>query len=105
MRKLQLDPDQLVVESFTIGDGMSPRGTVHGHGSVHCDAGSNTCDTVNFTCDDAATCLGDTCDHNANTCMLSCGVCDSYKCTGGDGDLSNAGCVSGISTCAGCLNC
>lgn len=101
MRKLQLDPEQLRVESFDTGDGTPGRGTVHGYGTPRCDAGSNTCDSVNFTCDDANTCLGDTCNNHMNTCLLSCGLCGTYKCTGGDGELTGD-CVSGPYTCTDC---
>jgi hypothetical protein len=79
-RKLQMDLGELVVESFPTGSEMKQRGTVHGHGSVRCDENSNTCDTIHFTCDGANTCFGDTCDHYANTCILSCGICGTYKC-------------------------
>jgi len=78
--KIKLELGALQVESFPTGSEMKLRGTVHGHGTVRCDENSNTCDSINFTCDGANTCFGDTCDRYANTCILSCGLCGSYKC-------------------------
>jgi hypothetical protein len=73
MRKLKMDLDELMVESFETAAESAERGTVHGHLSIRCD-------TVNATCDDANTCGGDTCNFAQNTCADSCGICGTYLC-------------------------
>ena len=75
MKKLTLDLDGLVVESFAAGNGAGLRGTVKGH------------DDITQNCGDTQYCtLGSSCD---GSCYASCGDpdCGSYYCTG---DLSCA---------------
>jgi len=96
-RKLTLELDALVVESFVTRGAEPGRGTVRGHNTLYCSP-TGACDTENATCDGAATCGEYTCDGGDNTCVPSCGLCGTYKCTGGDGDLTG-NCGSGGNTC------
>lgn len=98
MKKLRLDLESLVVDSFETGEEKELKGTVRG-------LATTLCNTVDRTCDGAATCDGPTCNRADYSCALSCTACNTQRC-GGDGDtLLCGGAVSGISTCPGCLNC
>jgi len=52
MRKIQLDPDTLRVETFKTGEAETVRGTVRGHWSQ-----VGTCDAVVATCQAGGTCV------------------------------------------------
>jgi hypothetical protein len=76
MRKLQLNIDELMVESFAPRDSPRLRGTVVAHeteacGATHCVTcpPHETCGWWH-TCDDKETCFT---RDRANTCFLSCG--------------------------------
>jgi hypothetical protein len=74
VKKLKMDMDSLVVESFEVGAEDDGSGTVHGN------LLTRLCDTVNNTCDAANTCYGDTCDVAMNSCEPSCNDCGTYNC-------------------------
>ena len=73
MRKLKMDLDALLVESFDTAREPAERGTVQGHFSLRCD-------TVNATCDGGNTCGYPTCNFAQNSCAESCDICDTNKC-------------------------
>jgi hypothetical protein len=85
MRKLQLDLDQLTVESFATSDNAEQKGTV---------VGEQQC-----TCQTQCTCPGcPTCDatcNRGNTCAASCAYTCAYTCD----DATCANC-SNAATCA-----
>ena len=86
MRKLKLDPDLLVVESFPAGPGAPAPGTVLAN--VESNARCNS----EISCD--------------NTCQESCGDCGSYYCAatfGATCDLVGCNYTGGTSCNAPCL--
>lgn len=84
MRKLNLHPEDLAVETFSTTGEAPARGTVRGMDSVTVD--QDTCATCPATC---ATC-GATCP---NTCGVTCGTtcatcpasCNPANCPSADG--------------------
>ena len=102
MKKLSLNLEHLVVDSFATGNEAHTPGTVIGNWKP-----THLCDTVNATCDDGATCGGATCGGGAEyTCALSCDTCDQYRCgTIAGYDCSNMiGCASEDGQCNGGLD-
>lgn len=79
MKKLALDLDQLVVESFATDPAARPAGTVRGHGVSETPT---ECLTDCGSCSICPACIseGGTCDYGtvcANTCQETCG-CPTY---------------------------
>ena len=74
MRKLKLEMDALVVESFaTHASGDAGRGTVDGLGGTKVDPSCGTCETwIGETCD--ASC-GGTCDAGCYSWLTDCPLC------------------------------
>ena len=75
MRKLRLELDALIVESFAPADGTGGRGTVHGHVSLYwedCQYVSETCDGAGWPCGPTEQSCGGTCYEY--TCHPGCGV-------------------------------
>ena len=70
MRKLALDVDELVVESFETARTFEARGTVHGHSGWQCTEYNPTCDGCNTQNDGGCITAGDTC---GVTCGYTCG--------------------------------
>ena len=70
MKKLVLDLDELVVESFGTQAVPEPRGTVHAHSGWQCTEYNPTCDGCNTQHDGGCFTAGDTC---AVTCGYTCG--------------------------------
>lgn len=107
MRKLKLDLDQLVVDSFSTQVRPKRGGTVRGQACTcytQCDTcpGCPTCDaSCNGTC--GATCAGTCGGSCAGTCDASCnGTCGGtcYDCTVYDITCNNIGtCHWGGSPC------
>ena len=64
-KKLALELDQLVVESFATSSALRPRGTVRGH-----DVSDTTCNQIICDCPTGGTC--DT-DCGQGTCGAECG--------------------------------
>jgi len=84
MRKLRLDPDELVVEPFELEPDMGrANGTVRGndYSQLNCDT------TLEASCGYPATCGGTSCDSGYPVCYQCSGkTCDSgypvcYECT------------------------
>lgn len=74
MRKLKLEMDVLVVESFaTHAAAETGRGTVDGRGETKFDPSCGTCETwIGPTCD--ASC-GGTCDTGCESWITDCPLC------------------------------
>lgn len=87
MRKLRLDMDNLVVESFEIDGVQSRRGTVMGRAntdscSVEWGLCPNPCDTIHAFCTQQGCYNTMVCDTNetacvGRSCQLSCGSCNA----------------------------
>jgi flavoprotein len=82
MRKLHLDPDALVVQSFPTEEVDARRGTVRGMDATVDQDTCNTCDR----CTDVDTCPAGTC---AASCLASCASCplscNPAQCPSADG--------------------
>lgn len=93
MKKLRLELDELVVESFTPEQASLARGTVHGHVSLYWE-----------DCSPSETCPGAgwPCDHTQQSCGGTCyeASCAPGGCGGGGGQT--AGWVAGM-TCNGVI--
>jgi hypothetical protein len=88
MRKLALDPEALVVQSFPTEAADPRRGTVHGLDTgVTCD--QDTCvgaDTCAPGCTDVDTCPAVTCAASCLGSCVSCPVsCNPAQCPSADG--------------------
>lgn len=100
MKKMNLDVEALVVESFETSDVRGERGTVRGHGytDTTCAQRVCTCPTVGngFTCAD--TCQ-DSCGGTCwiDTCGNTCDTCGDF-CT----DTGLSQCNAPLSYCAAC---
>ena len=100
MRKLALNPDELVVQSFPTQAAPGRLGTVRGMDSASVDQDScNTCED----CSDADTCVScpATCANTCQTCPVSC---YPANCPSADGrptcDLAcSVGCPSADGRC------
>jgi hypothetical protein len=83
MKRLKLDVDELLVESFEANAPAGERGTVHGNAKATygCTEGWDTCYTQGDSCQ--ATCIGATgCDYYSQ-CVGWCGSQhDSCSCLG-----------------------
>jgi hypothetical protein len=81
MRKLRLELDTLVVESFSPAGGPAARGTVRGHLSLYWEDCSPDDTQGGFTCDPTDQSCNGTCVH---TCEPGgCGGGGSAGCGGG----------------------
>lgn len=72
MRKIRLDIEDLVVESFGPADGKGGKGTVHGHDATRL-AGCGPSELSN-----CATCL-EGCPADTMTCYFSCRMTDGFQ--------------------------
>ena len=84
MRKLGLNPDSLVVQSFPTSDGEAARGTVRGHtGDQDTCVAAATCGPG---CTDVDTCPQVTCAQSCLGSCVSCPVsCYPADCPSADG--------------------
>ena len=93
MKKLALDLDSLVVESFDTSAARMPRGTVRGN-----DVSDTTCHQIICDCPSGS---GDTCEGSCeDTCVESCDACTQIWVCPTYTQLSC--CNAPISYCAGC---
>ena len=85
MRKLGLDPDSLVVQSFPTEEVNAPRGTVRGMDDV---TNQDTCNIPGNTCAPGCTAV-DTCVSCAGSCFNTCASCplscNPAQCPSADG--------------------
>ncbi|HSU17730.1 hypothetical protein [Longimicrobium sp.] len=83
MRKLRLDLDALVIESFAPADSPPARGTVRGHVSLYWEdcSPSETCAGAGYPCEHTDQSCGGTC-YEA-TCAPGCGGGGTGTGTGG----------------------
>jgi hypothetical protein len=89
MKKLNLDLDTLLVESFETSSQRDERGTVRGHGYTDTTCGQRVCG--------CPTVMGPTC---AATCESCDGTCGEQTCAASCPDTCNDFCNStGISCC------
>ena len=87
MKKLTLDLDALNVESFLTAAADDKSGTVHGHITLQCSGGADTCDNCN-----TAAC-------NTKDVTCSCPTVINYSCEYDTCDLPDC---TGPATCEGC---
>jgi hypothetical protein len=89
MRKLRLELDALIVESFAPVGGGGARGTVHGHVSLYWEdcLPSETCEGAGWPCGPSEQSCAGTC--YVHTCQPGCGGgsagCGSGGCGGSGG--------------------
>jgi len=69
MRKLTLEPEALVVESFETADGARGAGTVHAHETLESEC---RCDTGSCNCGSLESCTYCGCDTPGYTCEDRC---------------------------------
>ncbi|HEX6751333.1 MAG TPA: hypothetical protein VF092_28840 [Longimicrobium sp.] len=86
MRKLALNPNELVVQSFPTLEAESKRGTVHGMDVTNQD----TCNGPGTTCAPGCTRV-DTCVSCPNTCVNTCASCP-VSCNPADCPSSDGRC-------------
>jgi hypothetical protein len=88
MRKLRLELDALIVETFAPAGGAGARGTVHGHVSLYWEdcLPSETCEGAGWPCGPSEQSCNGTCYEN---------TCQPGGCGGG-----SAGCGGGSAGCA-----
>ena len=72
MRKIRLDIEELVVESFGTADGKGGNGTVQGHGFTQFAGCVGSADS------NCATCL-EGCPRDTMTCFASCRMTNGYQ--------------------------
>jgi hypothetical protein len=98
MRKLSLNLDELVVESFrTVETGVQP-GTVRGMDSASVD--QDTCVTCDG-CSDADTCVScaGTCGNTCQSCPITCSPCATHDGRPTCDQLCSVGCPSADGRC------
>ena len=98
MRKLALNPEDLVVQSFATNEAISRLGTVRGLDSATVD--QDTCDTCD-QCSDVDTCVScpATCANTCQTCPLSCNPANCPSANGRPTCDATCNCVSADGRC------